>query len=126
MYSKSYRVLAALLLVFLVASGCSAEVAENAEAAENIEVANTVTGCNTEQGECENPEAKISDAPPEDPNCPSRAYVIRCAGIHLDKNQNGKLERAELQSAIDKLRWYSRGQSLVLLLDRLNIRCSVC
>lgn len=37
-----------------------------------------------------------------DPNCPSREYVIRCAGEYLDTNKNGKLERGELESAINR------------------------
>jgi hypothetical protein len=51
-----------------------------------------------------------SSTPAEDPNCPSRAYVIRCAEQYLDTNKNGKLERQELQTAIDTLPWYARGE----------------
>ena len=56
------------------------------------------------QGECANP--GINE---EDPQCPSRELIIRCAGQTLDTNQNGKLDRSELQSAIDSLPWYARG-----------------
>jgi hypothetical protein len=71
--------------------------------------------CNTENGECLNPEAEAAastktTSKEEDPNCPSREYVIRCAGIHLDVNKDGLLERVELQTAIDKLPWYGRGE----------------
>jgi hypothetical protein len=45
----------------------------------------------------------------EDPNCPSREYVIRCSAEYLDTDKNGKVERAELQTAIDTLPWYARG-----------------
>jgi len=65
-----------------------------------------------DQEECINPEAvsEIRDAvAEEDPNCPSRESIIRCAGKHLDTNQNGKLDRSELESAIGLLPWYSRG-----------------
>ena len=55
-------------------------------------------------------EAVSEEAAPEDPHCPSRPYVIRCSGEYLDTNKNGKLERAELQTAIDKLPWYGRGE----------------
>jgi len=41
--------------------------------------------------------------------CPSREHVVKCAGMYLDKNNNGLLERQELQAAIDALPWYSRG-----------------
>jgi hypothetical protein len=66
--------------------------------------------------ECSNPEVcvstdgKIGDQSSskvaEDPKCPSRGQIIRCAGTHLDLDKNGKLERAELQQAIDQLPWY--------------------
>lgn len=71
-----------------------------------------------EQGECTNPEASLEekeeDPVPtslekEDPNCPSRELIIRCCGIHLDDNKNGKLDRNELETAIDSLPWYAKG-----------------
>lgn len=70
-------------------------------------------------GECPNPEAQeVAEevveevVAPEagDPQCPTRAHVVYCAGKHLDTNQNGKLDRPELESAIDKLPWYGRGK----------------
>ena len=63
--------------------------------------------CATEEGECANPDAP--EAVEEDPNCPSRELIIRCAGKHLDANKNGKLDRDELENAIDSLPWYARG-----------------
>jgi hypothetical protein len=53
------------------------------------------------EGECADPNAVVID-----PNCPDRDHVVRCAGKYLDKNQNGLLERFELQGAIDELPWY--------------------
>jgi hypothetical protein len=53
------------------------------------------------EGECADPNAVVID-----PNCPDREHVVRCAGKYLDKNQNGLLERFELQGAIDELPWY--------------------
>lgn len=99
MNCRVYRFLAALLLAFLIAVACDAD---------------GETDCNEDAGECANPEAgvpevEVKEPAPEDPNCPSRESIIRCAGAHLDSNQNGKLERTELQAAIDKLPWYSRG-----------------
>lgn len=82
---------------------------EEAQEAVSIE-----TECNTENGECANPGATVNNISVEDPNCPSREYVIRCAGIHLDANNNGKLERAELETAIDRLPWYGRSESDVV------------
>lgn len=52
-------------------------------------------------------EAPVVDK--EDPNCPSRGLIIRCAGQHLDTNGNGKLDRDELDTAIKSLPWYARG-----------------
>lgn len=113
-----------LLAIYLVAT-CYAEVEANVDPQGEVDVNVEVTAdCNPENGECVNPEAtsvlpevevkeateEVPPSTPEDPHCPSREFVIRCAGIYLDKNQNGKLEREELQSAIDKLPWYSRGK----------------
>ena len=57
-----------------------------------------------------NVEAVESSPPePEDPKCPSRPHIIRCAALHLDSNQNNKLDRAELEQAIDQLSWLARG-----------------
>ena len=50
---------------------------------------------------------------PEDPKCPSRPHIIRCAAATLDKNKNNKLERKELQEGIDSLPWLSRGELLL-------------
>jgi hypothetical protein len=41
-----------------------------------------------------------------DKNCPDRGHIIRCTGAHLDLNKNGKLDRVELDSAIQSLPWY--------------------
>ena len=41
-----------------------------------------------------------------DKNCPDRGHIIRCTGAHLDLNKNGKLDRSELDSAIQSLPWY--------------------
>lgn len=81
---------------------------------ETVEEVAAVADCDPENGECLNPDAnedvKATSTTKEDPSCPSREYVIRCAGIHLDVNKNGMLERKELQDAIDKLPWYGRGE----------------
>ena len=63
--------------------------------------------CSSGEGECANPDAP--QPVKEDPNCPSRELIIRCAGKHLDVNQNGKLDRSELEDAIHSLPWYARG-----------------
>lgn len=43
-----------------------------------------------------------------DKNCPDRGHIIRCTGSTLDLNKNGKLDRVELDSAINSLPWYVR------------------
>ena len=100
--------------------------------------------CSSGEGECANPDvddpeievaAEASppveaeeDTPPvaveEDPNCPSRELIIRCAGKHLDHNKNGKLDRDELQGAIDSLPWYARG--ILQILGSVDKMVSVC
>jgi len=102
--------------------------------------------CSSGEGECANPDvddpeievaAEASppveaeeDTPPvaveEDPNCPSRELIIRCAGKHLDHNKNGKLDRDELQGAIDSLPWYARGILQILgSVDKMMRKCDV-
>jgi hypothetical protein len=62
----------------------------------------------------------------ETPNCPSRKHVIKCAGEYLDTNKNSLLERAELQAAIDKLPWWSRGiLSILGSVDKMMAKCDV-
>jgi hypothetical protein len=70
-----------------------------------------------QQGECRNPDTATtveSVQNDKDPNCPSRESIIRCAGMHLDTNKNGKLDRIELESAIASLPWYARGLLQIL------------
>ena len=100
---RLHRFLSIIALLILVAVSCHAEG----------ECANI-----NEEGECLNPDApvtpEVAETTEEDPNCPSRALVIRCAGKYLDTNQNGKLERAELEAAINRyVSWEnSRNSSL--------------
>lgn len=73
------------------------------------------------------PEIEVPDDTPkveEDPNCPSRDLIIRCAGKYLDTNKNGKLDRPELQGAIDSLPWYARGILQILgSVDKMMKKC---
>ena len=72
--------------------------------------------------ECANPDAGCTTE--EDPSCPSRPHIIRCAGKYLDTNQNKKLERSELEAAINSLPWYSRGRFYPS--DKYdNLRCDI-
>jgi len=70
-----------------------------------------------EEKTCEKPQV-------EDPECPSRPHIIRCAGHYLDTNKNGLLEKAELEKAIDELSWFSRGVLKILgSVDKIMYKC---
>lgn len=64
----------------------------------------------------ETPVAEIpaAEKPVIDPKCPDRDHIIRCAGAYLDTNKNNKLDRSELQAAIDSLPWYAQGVLKIL------------
>jgi hypothetical protein len=101
---KSIRTLSHFF-AFVLLGICFAPIALAEETA-----ASTITNCGQVEGECLNPDATTTlESDKDDPNCPSRASIIRCAGKHLDTNQNGKLDRTELESAIASLPWYARG-----------------
>lgn len=103
---RSTRTLSLLLFVALLSA---LFLAAPVALAQEEEVAAT-PDCSQDHGECVNPDATAESAvDDEDPNCPSRESIIRCAGKHLDTNQNGKLDRTELESAIASLPWYARG-----------------
>mmetsp|Transcript_47733 Transcript_47733/g.144329 ORF Transcript_47733/g.144329 Transcript_47733/m.144329 type:complete len:191 (-) Transcript_47733:492-1064(-) len=70
------------------------------------------------------PEPEPEVKTPEDPACPSRPHIIRCAAEYLDKNKNDKLDRDELQNAIDALPWLSRGVLKILgSVDKIMQKC---
>jgi hypothetical protein len=72
-------------------------------------------------GECVNPDVTV-----EDPSCPSRDLIIRCVSKTLDANENGKLDREELESAINRLPWYSRGILKVIgSVDKIMAKCDI-
>jgi hypothetical protein len=143
--------LAALLLLVLLAGYCHAEAAEvectaegdcantDADVHDNAPVENVPEPDVSEETAAEENAAEAvaeetpdepaetsredsTIAPPEDPNCPSREYVIRCAGEYLDTNKNGKLDRNELQTVIDNLPWYARGKWPKVSTQSLSVR----
>ncbi|GAX12055.1 hypothetical protein FisN_8Lu179 [Fistulifera solaris] len=74
--------------------------------------------------------AEEVETPPEkpiiDPKCPDRDHIIRCAGAYLDTNKNNKLDRSELQAAIDSLPWYAQGVLKILgSVDKMMKKCDV-
>jgi len=73
----------------------------------------------------EDPEPPISEAQTDD-TCPDREHIIKCAGANLDRNENGKLDRVELDDAIKSLPWYGRGILKILgSTDKMMQKCDV-
>ena len=91
------------------ASSSSAETKPSSTETDTVDTTTTTTTTTTTDASSEKEETPVQDDEEEDPNCPSRALIIRCAGKHLDTNQNGKLDRDELETAITALPWYARG-----------------
>lgn len=60
----------------------------------------------------------------EDPSCPSRPHVIRCAAKYLDTNQNGALERSELETAMSSVPWILRSLlNIIGSIDSIMKKC---
>merc|ERR1719183_357854 len=61
----------------------------------------------------------------DDDDCPiSRPEMIRCAAKHLDTNKNQKLDREELETAIDRLPWLSKGVLKIIgSVDMIMSKC---
>jgi hypothetical protein len=67
--------------------------------------------------ECTNPDMI-------DSKCPPRPHIVNCAAKYLDLNNNKKLERSELETAIDNLPWYSRSILKVIgSIDKIMAKC---
>ena len=103
------------------------EAAPEAVATETGEAAEK---CNGAEETCANPDAPAAadeeseDKEPEDPACPSRPHIIRCAAAHLDVNKNNKLEREELQGTIDSLPFLARGVLKIIgSVDKIMAKC---
>jgi hypothetical protein len=106
----SSRFLKFLLLALVLTVAVSQDDAAAAETSTADE------GCAT-PGECANPDAPVAEEEAveepvkieKDPSCPSRPHITRCTAKYMDLNQNGKLDRDELEGAIDSLPWLARG-----------------
>ena len=107
-----------------------AEETAAAEAAVATETVEAAEKCDGAEETCANPDAPAAadeeseDKEPEDPACPSRPHIIRCAAAHLDVNKNNKLEREELQGAIDSLPFLARGVLKIIgSVDKIMAKC---
>ena len=70
------------------------------------------------EGECANP-----DMVP-DPKCPSRPHIVKCAAKYLDLNKDDKLDRSELETAINNLPFFSRGVLKIIgSIDKIMAKC---
>jgi hypothetical protein len=109
---KSVRTLSLLIAVVQMGLWFAPIAALTEESVASVEKSD----CGPDQGECLNPDTATTtsqivqeEEEEDDPNCPSRDSIIRCARKHLDTNDNGKLDRTELESSIATLPWYARG-----------------
>ncbi|KAL7427136.1 hypothetical protein ACHAXM_000723 [Skeletonema potamos] len=76
----------------------------------------------TDEGE--KAEESTTTAAEEDPSCPSRPHVIRCAAKYLDTNQNGQLERSELETAMNAVPWLLRSLlNIIGSIDAIMKKC---
>mmetsp|Transcript_17108 Transcript_17108/g.21325 ORF Transcript_17108/g.21325 Transcript_17108/m.21325 type:complete len:161 (-) Transcript_17108:108-590(-) len=91
----------------------------------------TENTCPNPEDDCANTDSKVvtpddnaTVKEPEDPSCPSRPHIVRCAAAHLDVDKNGRLERSELEAAIDALPWLSRGVLKIIgSVDKIMAKC---
>lgn len=131
-----------LLSIIALASGevpgsSSESVTVDAQTAEAVssDAPDGDAGKQCAAGDCTNPDAAAKGtteaaAEPEptkeeeDPSCPSRPHVIRCAAKYLDTNQNGKLERSELESVMNTVPWLLRGLLKIIgSIDTIMKKC---
>ena len=52
--------------------------------------------------------------------------MIRCAAKYLDTNQNGMLERSELESVMQTVPWLLRGEFIFLLVVETHCYSLYC
>ena len=97
---------------------CDGDADTNAEAKveEAIESSSTSEGdagkeCAADDNDCTPAveETVVVTEEEEDPKCPSRPHIIKCAAKYLDTNNNDLLERSELDAAMGEVHWLARG-----------------
>ena len=130
-----------LLSAIVVASQSYAVCADDAAAeatVEEVEVSSdggdAAKECAADDSTCISPPAEEEEekevpvvaaaVEEEDPKCPSRPHVIRCAAKYLDTNNNGALEREELDTAMGNVSWIVRGLLKVIgSVDAIMKKC---
>lgn len=107
----------------------AADAAAEAKLEEAVETATTDEAegdagkeCAADDSACIAPDAPAAEE--ENPKCPSRPHVVRCAAKYLDANHNGALEREELESAMGDVSWIVRGLLKVIgSVDSIMKKC---
>jgi len=92
---------------------CDGDADTNAEAKveEAIESKDGDAGkeCAADDASCKPAVEETVTEEEEDPKCPSRPHIIKCAAKYLDTNNNDLLERSELDAAMGEVHWLARG-----------------
>merc|ERR1712232_454463 len=69
-------------------------------------------------------EEEVTATEEEDPSCPSRPHIIRCAQKYLDINQNNQLEKSELETAMNSVPWILRSLLKIIgSVDSIMVKC---
>ncbi|KAL7537199.1 hypothetical protein ACHAXR_009734, partial [Thalassiosira sp. AJA248-18] len=98
------------------------KVEEAVEAAVDEDDGDAAKECAADDNSCIPPEDE--PAVVEDPKCPSRPHIIRCAAKYLDTDQNGALEKEELESAMGEVSWILRSLLKVIgSVDTIMKKC---
>jgi hypothetical protein len=115
MVSKSFTLLLTILALVVGVSLSSSSSAAATQEQVPMATTTTTTAANEcvvgDNGECLTTTEDNDDSTETlaaaviDKGCPDRGHIIRCAGKYLDTNQNGKLDRSELDAAIERLPW---------------------
>lgn len=135
---KHLLLLSAIVVASQSYSVCADDAAAEATVEEVIEVSSdggdAAKECAADDSTCISPPAEEEEKEvpvvaaaveeEEDPKCPSRPHVIRCAAKYLDTNNNGALEREELDTAMGNVSWIVRGLLKVIgSVDAIMKKC---
>ena len=93
---------------------CDGDADTNAEVKVEEAIESTTEGdagkeCSADDASCKPETIVVAEEEEEDPKCPSRPHIIKCAAKYLDTNQNNLLERSELDAAMGEVHWLARG-----------------